>query len=137
VKKNHPVHTAWQNMKQRCFNENHPKFHRYGGRGIIICQNWLNSKNFAEWAFLNGWQKGLTLDRIHNDEDYTPENCQWILWGLNSRKKSTTKLTIGKAKEIRVRKLKGEDEHHLASEYGVCHGTIWFILNKMTWNEEL
>lgn len=133
----HPIYTAWQNMKARCQNPKHAKFHRYGGRGINICSEWLSSKNFAEWAFSNGWCKGLTLDRIDNDGNYEPANCQWILRSLNSRKKSTTKLTLGQAIEIRKRVSEGESEHELAKEFDVVHGTVWFIVNNMTWNESI
>lgn len=133
----HPLYTAWQNMKQRCLNPNQHKFHRYGGRGISICDDWMVCENFTKWAFANGWRKGLTLDRINNDGNYEPENCQWIICGLNSRKKSTTKLTIHDAEKIRKAVLNGEDEHDLANQYGVSHGTVWFIINKMTWDEAL
>jgi len=133
----HPVYTAWQNMKQRCFNVRNKKFHRYGGRGISICDHWLKSKNFIQWAFENGWQKGLTLDRIDNDGNYEPSNCQWILQTLNSRKKHTTKLTIDQAKQIRNKCRSGLSEHEVAKEYDVSHGTIWFIVNNLTWDENL
>jgi len=130
----HPVYTSWQNMKQRCYNKNNPKFHCYGGRNISVCEQWLNSKNFVEWAFTSGWQKGLTLDRKDNNGNYEPENCQWILHSLNSRKKRTTKLTIEKANQIRKRCENGESESKLAEEFDVCQGTIWFIRNELTWN---
>lgn len=131
----HPVYTAWQNMKQRCFNTNHSKFHRYGGRGITICKDWLISKSFIEWAFENGWQKGLTLDRINNDGNYEPSNCQWILQSLNSRKKCTTKLTIDQAKQIRKLCDEGCNKVDISKLYNVSHGTIWFIVNNLTWDE--
>lgn len=129
----HPVYTAWQNMKQRCFNEKHPKYQRYGARGITVCNEWMKSKTFIEWAFANGWQKGLTLDRKNNDEGYEPSNCEWILLSLNSRKKSTTKLTIDQAMNIKERCSKGENEQDIASEFNVSHGTVWFIVNNLTW----
>lgn len=133
----HPIYTAWQNMKARCLNPNNSKFHRYGGRGIVICEEWLVSSVFAQWALSNGWQKGLTLDRKNNDGNYEPSNCQWIIQGRNSRKKSTTKLTIDQAKQIRIRVSSGENEHDLAKEYNVTHGTIWFVVNRLTWDETL
>jgi hypothetical protein len=137
VSSRHPVYVAWQNMKARCLNPNHEKYHRYGGRGITICNDWMTCAAFAAWAFANGWQRGLTLDRHDNDGGYNPSNCQWIICGRNSRKKSTTKLTIEIAKQIRKRVLNGENVIPLANEFNVSKGTIYFIVHDMTWNEAL
>lgn len=125
-------YNSWSNMKSRCLNKNHPKYHRYGGRGIKICDRWLTIKGFSEWALMSGWEKGMALDRINNDGDYCPKNCQWVSASENSRKKSTTKISIKQAEEIREKIFNGEDEYKLAKEYGVVHGTIWFIKNNIT-----
>jgi hypothetical protein len=130
----HPVYTAWQNMKARCLRPNNAKYHRYGGRGIKICDEWLDCATFASWAFANGWAPGLTIDRKNNDGNYEPSNCHWISKGRNSRKKSTTKLTYARAREIFNRATAGEPHSDLAAEFEVCDGTIWFIANQMTWN---
>jgi len=90
-------YNTWQGMKARCLNPNNPKYHRYGGRGIKVCEEWMDIKNFSEWALSNGWKQGLTLDRINNDGNYCPENCRWVSVCENSRKKSTTKIDMIKA----------------------------------------
>jgi hypothetical protein len=126
------VYNSWQNMKQRCLNKNHHKYSRYGGRGIAICQEWLTIRGFYDWALQSGWQAGLTLDRIDNEGNYCPENCRWVSLSENSKKKSTTKLSEHDAHKIRYRLLKGDDEREIAKDYGVSHGSVWFVKNGVT-----
>lgn len=124
------LYNVWQSMKQRCLNPNHPKYYRYGGRGIKIYDEWLQIENFAKWSMENGWKEGLTIDRIDNDGNYSPENCRWISRSENSRKKSTTKIDLITAQEIRSRI--NEDWYELAKEYHCSHGNIWFIMHNFT-----
>lgn len=125
-------YNSWTNMKSRCNNPKHPKYYRYGGRGIKVCEEFRTASGFIKWALKNGWSAGLSIDRVDNDGDYTPNNCKWISVSENSRKKSTTKISLEEAGEIRDRIALGEDEYVLAEEYGVVHGTIWFIKNNIT-----
>lgn len=125
-------YNTWQNMKSRCLRPSCPKYHRYGGRGIKICAEWCNVKGFYDWAMANGYQDGLTIDRIDNDGDYVPENCRWVSMAQNSRAKTTTKITFEQAATIRVRAKNGESLYDLAKEYNVVHGTVWFIVKNFT-----
>lgn len=125
------LYSSWQGMKQRCLNPRNPKYPRYGGRGIKVCHDWLDIKGFMNWAYANGWEQGLTIDRIDNDGDYCPANCRWVSVHENSRKKRTTKISHETAELIRKRGTT-EDWYDLAKEYGCTHGNIWFIMHECT-----
>jgi hypothetical protein len=130
-------YNSWMNMKARCLRETNPKYYRYGGRGIKIHEPWMDIRVFSLWAIESGWREGMSIDRIDNDGDYTPENCRWISHAENSRKKSTTKISFKDAETIRVRVKNGECAYDLAKEYGVVHGTVWFIVKNFTHVEEM
>lgn len=66
-------------MISRCTKPHNPDYHRYGGRGIAVCAEWLNSAtSFYAWALAAGWQPGLSIERINSDGDYEPSNCTFI-----------------------------------------------------------
>ncbi len=69
------MHGIWKSMKQRCENPNHPRWNRYGGRGIKVCDRWQRFENFL--ADMGERPQGRTLDRRDNDKGYSPDNCRW------------------------------------------------------------
>lgn len=74
--KESPTFLSWKAMRTRCYNQKHVAYHNYGGRGVKVCEEWVNSFE----AFLRDMgvrPDGLTLDRIDNNMDYTPFNCKW------------------------------------------------------------
>lgn len=99
--KNTKIYTTWNSMKARCYNPNSTHFKDYGGRGIKVCEEWLDKKkgflNFYNWAYQNGFvetkdRKQCTLDRINNNGNYEPSNCRWITiqeQQKNKRKRGT------------------------------------------------
>ena len=72
-------------MEERCYNIKNKSFKNYGGKGIVICDEWLQDFNkFKEWALANGYEDNLTIDRINNNGNYEPSNCRWVTKSFNS-----------------------------------------------------
>ena len=81
-----PLYSVWANIKQRCYNKKFEKYPDYGGRGIIVCNEWKdNFLAFYNWANLNSYKKGLEVDRIDNDGNYSPSNCHFVTRSGNMR----------------------------------------------------
>lgn len=83
--------SSYVNMRQRCENPKSPEYRNYGGRGIKVCDEWRdNYESFREWAKANNYRKGLSIDRIDCNGDYTPENCRWATSKQQARNKRNT-----------------------------------------------
>ena len=105
-------------MCERCEKPSCSEYHRYGGRGIKVCDEWLHDRNsFFEWAMKNGYKEGLQIDRINNDGNYEPSNCRWVTQIENCN--NTSKNVF----------LEHNNERHTLSEWsrllGINRSTIY------------
>lgn len=84
-----PEYHAWRNMKYRCCNPNHPEYKRYGARGILVCERWMNS--FQDFIDDMGARPGdqYSIDRVDNNGNYEPGNCRWTT--LKQQNRNTRK----------------------------------------------
>lgn len=84
--KRHPLYDVWGKIKERCFKKTAKDYKHYGGRGITVCEVWINDfLAFYNWAIDAGWKKGLEIDRVENDGPYCPDNCRFVTRSQNMR----------------------------------------------------
>lgn len=91
------LYWVWLSIKQRCTNPNSKDYPHYGGRGIKRCGQWDDYEVFREWALSNGYQPGLTIERVNVNGDYCPENCTWVTKAQQG--KNTTRTRNNRAKD--------------------------------------
>lgn len=101
---NSKLYHVYYGVLYRCTKENSKAFKHYGGRGISICDEWKNSfESFNQWAITNGYEEGLTIERIDNNGNYEPTNCKWIPQSeqVNNRRTNIYATINGETKTLK------------------------------------
>ena len=110
------IYNTWRQMLSRCLDPKSKSYKDYGARGVTVCEEWLSYDAFYEWAMVNGWKAGLTIDRIQNGLGYSPANCRWITRSIQNQNKRNVKTYNGK----RIAEL--------AESYGLSYATVYYRL---------
>ncbi len=122
----HPFYTSWRSMKQRCMNKNHEQWKNYGGKGVTICDEWMQFAGFEKWAKASSWSPGKTLDRINPSGNYEPKNCRWatpLEQGANRRIESS-RIVTARGKTMSVRQWSIETGIFFTTLYKRYHAGI-------------
>lgn len=82
----HPLYSIWHGMNQRCYNPKNDRYIYYGLKGIKIEEDFSEVVRFITWGLENGWEEGLTIDRVNSHKNYTASNCEWVTRSENSRR---------------------------------------------------
>ena len=117
------LYRIWTNMKDRVFNTKNKRYSDYGGRGITICDDWLDVQNFYNWAMSNGYEenKGLSIDRIDNNGNYCPENCRWTTQTIQTRNQRIKKNNTSGYKGVSYNKDKNINTAQICVNYKKIH----------------
>jgi len=126
------TYTSWSAMKSRCYNANDEHFHNYGGRGIKVCDRWLDSfENFL--ADMGERPKGMTLDRIDNNGNYEPENCRWADAPTQKHNSRQTKLTPLAARVIKYCKFPNYTQKEIGAAFNISDSVVSEIKSGKLW----
>lgn len=124
-----PLRVRYNHIKERCYNPNSKAFPRYGGRGITMCEEWLNDFSaFEKWCLENGYQKNLQIDRIDNDGPYAPWNCRFATNKENSQHKGSTRFYTynGETKNLT----------QWCEQFNIPYGAVLARITKHGWSFE-
>lgn len=124
-----PLRSRYNKIKERCYSPNCKSYHRYGGRGIKMCDEWLNDFSaFETWCLQNGYAPNLMIDRIDNDGDYSPTNCRFATNKENCQHKGNTRFYTYNGKTQNLMQW--------CTELNLPYGTILNRLSRNGWTFE-
>lgn len=128
-----PTYHSWQAMLARCRYVERDIKRKHAGRGIAVCGRWEVFENFL--ADMGERPDGMTLDRVDNDGNYTPENCRWATPVEQARNRRNARMTYATAYEVCTRLLAGETAKSVAVRFGCSESLPREILKGRTWRD--
>lgn len=116
-----PEFSTWTDIQSRCYNQRTKAYKDYGGRGILVCDRWLES--FENFLVDMGKRpsKQHSIDRINNDGNYEPDNCRWATRKEQANNKRCT---------IRIPSAEGKWIRELAVDIGITYSAMWLRVKK-------
>ena len=127
---NEPLYSVWANIKHRCNSTKNIGYKNYGGRGIQMCDLWLNDfYEFKKWSMSNGYVNGLQIDRINNNGNYEPNNCRYVERHVNCANRRSLTNTSG---FVGVKKNNGVNSYRVSINYKKKRKYLGCFKNKIT-----
>lgn len=130
--KDRRLYGIWLGMIDRCENPKNKGYKSYGAKGICVCDEWHDVSVFFDWAFANGYENPLTIERIQVKKGYNPDNCTWI--PREEQNYNTNKsLGVEKVKIIRKMIEWGIKIKDIANQFNCAYGTIMSIKHRQNY----
>lgn len=129
------IYRIYRHMVNRCSNSKVDSYPLYGGRGIVVCDEWKRFEPFYEWAMNNGYSEVLSIDRIDNEKGYSPDNCQWSSVVDQARNKRNTVGSEEIASKVRELRANGVRNKDVSDQLGLSRTTVSDITYHRSWSD--
>ena len=130
-KKETREYISWKHMIGRCLNKNNESFKDYGGRGISVCDRWLDFENF--YSDMGEMPEGFSIERINVNGNYDPSNCKWIPKNRQAINRRSSVLTENDVREIRRLREEGLIMKDIGLRFGASASLINQVLSGRAW----
>ena len=122
------IRAIWRAMIYRCTNNKATAYKWYGGKGVTVCNDWLEFDNYIRWYKDNKYKDGLTLDRIDVNGNYEPNNCRFITQTEQSENKTDTLYVVYHGCKVCLKRL--------CKDLKLPYKPIWYRLTNLKWDVE-
>lgn len=114
---NERIRRIYMSMVKRCTTDA-PQYKRYFGRGIRVCDEWMDDyQKFEDWSLANGYADGLCIDRMDTRRGYSPDNCRWTTTKENARNRTDTVFVKYRGKTVKLCEL--------CEQHGIKYGVVY------------